>query len=122
MPKSPFLGRDNAILTFNVSTGKMKYNSRGNAIPETEEITVKCYLISNKKSQIYEPGVDQNQERMNGYAVEPMHLPPEIQDGDKAKAKIGNYTGDFILKLDTIETPEFLREAGTKFSGVFIRH
>ncbi|MBW4648913.1 MAG: hypothetical protein KME06_09445 [Kastovskya adunca ATA6-11-RM4] len=120
--RSPFKDRVNATLTFQVPTAQMGSDSRGNPVPVTESLTVHCYFKpDNRPRELFFPGIGEKEEPMIGYAVLPMQLPASIKDGAIAQAEVGELKGKFTLKRQTLPIPEFEREAGTKFHGIFTR-
>jgi len=75
---SPFPA--NAILIFEVPTDEFVTDELGNLKPEKKEVTIQAYLRADSKGS-KQPrddlhiGVDESEELMKGYAVEPQILP-----------------------------------------------
>jgi hypothetical protein len=94
---SPFIGFDNAILTFSVSDGTFTINSVGNRTPGSKTEIIKAVLkevqnrstVSRYADEIQQfAGADGRARLMEGYLVSPTTYPPNIKFLAEADAEI----------------------------------
>jgi len=124
---SPFPA--NAILIFEVPTDEFVTDELGNLKPKIREESVKAYLTADSRSDSMASkrprddlhiGVDESEELMKGYAVEPQFLPKGVR---RARATISGVEGTLALILIT-PSPfvEIIKEAiGQEVVGIFKR-
>lgn len=120
---SPFASLENATLTFSLSSQSMEIDEWGNRLPVQEDLVVRCWLAVDSNGSFVGdyamPGVDESEQTLKGYCIDPMFLPDLITHGSEAIAIIGSTKGRFILYrgLDGIATPV----TGSSLKGVFRR-
>jgi hypothetical protein len=94
---SPFIGFDNAVLTFSVSDGTFTINSVGNRTPGSKAEIIKAVLkevqnrgtVSRYADEIQQfAGADGRARLMEGYLVSPTTYPPNIKFLAEADAEI----------------------------------
>lgn len=94
---SPFIGFDNAVLTFKVSDGTFTTNSVGNRTSGSKLTIIKAVLkeaqdrgaVSRYADEIQQfAGADGRARLMEGYLVEPQVYPPSIKFLAEADAEI----------------------------------
>jgi hypothetical protein len=94
---SPFIGFDNAVLTFSVSDGTFTINSVGNRTPGSKTEIIKAVLkevqnrgtVSRYADEIQQfAGADGRARLMEGYLVSPTTYPPNIKFLAEADAEI----------------------------------
>lgn len=120
---SPFPA--NAILIFEVPTNEFVTDELGNLKPGIRNVTIQGYLRADSKKgkQLRDDlhiGVDESEELMTGYAVEPQFLPKGVR---RAKATISGVEGVLTLIL-IAPSPfvEIIKEAiGDEILGIFKR-
>lgn len=123
MSTSPFPA--NSVLTFSVANGQLTVDQdTGNVIPVVEPLTITAYLVpmntqDNKSPQADAPGVNAAQERMQGYAVDPMLMPARIRNLAEADAVIDGKTGRFILRIPTQSAWGVNQVIGDRIYGIF---
>jgi hypothetical protein len=115
---SPLHGFDNAILTFKVSDGNYTTNEVGNAIASTKDLVIKALLkeaknpgtISRYSDEIQKfGGVDGYVFFLEGYLVEPLTYPKEVQFMMECDAEIelslGSIKSGRFKLLPLIQSP-----------------
>ena len=120
---SPFASLENATLTFKSSSQSMEVDEWGNRLPVQEDLVVRCWLAVDSKGGSVQDyamaGVDESEQTLKGYCVDPMFLPDVIAHGSEAIATIGSAKGRFILYrgIEGIATPV----TGSPLNGIFRR-
>ncbi|MBD2018659.1 hypothetical protein H6F43_00480 [Leptolyngbya sp. FACHB-36] len=116
------------MLILSVPTGSIATDELGNPIDATIPKPVRCYLKSKgtRKQIPTESGFDESALFLEGFCVEPMILPLEIQAKTIAQAQFGGMAGAFWLLAPI--NPPYGREGigaiseateGTKITGWF---
>ncbi|MBD3882173.1 hypothetical protein IFO70_10420 [Phormidium tenue FACHB-886] len=128
---SPFIGYENATLTFGQLTTETTTDDFGNSMP----LFVPLPIVSMLRL-VTNPAIDrllQAQQQieadglaLEGYCVDPMVLPMEVMEQTEANTTFNNVPGKFVL---TLINPPYGRygigalieaEAGTKIAGWFV--
>jgi hypothetical protein len=122
---SPFGFLQNATLSIPVTTDAMGVDpTTGNVLPQTEILLVKAYLKPDRRPRgIFYPGIDETEEPMKGYSVEPQQLPDTVKSYTKVEAVISGIKGIFTLILPTPEptAPIVNPVTGIPITGLFKR-
>lgn len=125
---SPFAAQANAELIFQIADGAIESDRYGNPVPISSSYKVIALLKPSSANAQERAGVDETEELMEGYLVDPLNLPDGINPLMVAEATITvalnkRQTGTFKL-LPTTQNP-FLIAAGidnlTKVQGIFRR-
>jgi hypothetical protein len=130
---SPFKGFENAKITFYIANGDYSVNAVGNSIARTKSLTITALLKQSKSfngqyaQEIQNfAGADGYVFLLEGYLVDPMVYPEEIQFMMEGEAEIElsiNMPKNGIFKLLTVIQSPFLTAASidlvTPIKGLF---
>lgn len=127
---SPFKHYENALLRFQIPTGKVVVNRVGNRVQEVEPVEVRAMLRPSKNLvQInYYVGEDQTSELLTGYLTEPLTMPRYLHppaDGEaEIKTAIGITRKGTFKMLPNTQSPYIMGTDIpflTKILGIFKR-
>jgi hypothetical protein len=122
MSNSPFDGRQNAYLTFEVASTRSTDPATGNRLKlEPQQVEIQAMLSEEKEPEVgRSPGVDGQAIYLEGRAVNPTELPATIRPNTWAEAIWSGNRGRFYLLLTGRSVWGVEAATGDKIRGWFV--
>lgn len=118
---SPFASFANATLRFQVASGNLEPDSKGNMRPSVAVVEVTALMEQARRPKV-EPraGVDtETASYLEGFAVAPMQLPGVVSPKNRCAAIWAGRQGEFFLEPVARSPWEYERVTGDELRGWF---